>query len=89
MVNVVHKDCGTIHFPVTRSHALSEVRAFNKYVRTLSKEEHREIYGGRVSRLVNYRTCRGCGAVDPELQEVADGDTPRGITVSPIVYEEK
>jgi len=79
--------CRWVHFGVTRRHAENEVKRFNKYFETLSKEKQDEYYGGKGSSIEQYEYCDRCGAFYTQFRESEPNDMPNGSTIGPIIYD--
>lgn len=77
--------CGWIHFSVTRQYAEDEVKKFNDYYDTLTKEMQQENYGGRGSSIVSYERCGFCGGSYKNFVDALDSEIRMGSTVSPII----
>jgi len=83
---LICKSCGRAHFGVTRSHALSEVRRFNKYYRSLTKKQQKAYYGGTPSAMEDYSKCMQCGNSYKNFRRWQEGDPSLlGCTISAIL----
>lgn len=83
--NVTCKNCGWVHFEVTRDYAENQVTQFNQYFDTLSKEKQQDYYGGRKSSIISYEQCMLCRGNYKEFKESKSGDCPVGCTLNPII----
>ena len=79
-------NCGWVHFGVTRKHAEDEVKRFNEFYHTQSKEVQ-DMYGGE-SSIKNYEYCFRCGGLHTNMRVTKDGDCPGGCTIQPIIMGE-
>jgi hypothetical protein len=79
--------CGWVAFGVTRAHAEEEVKKFNEYFSTLSKETQEEFYGGTGSSIKQYERCMLCSGSHTNFREGLPGDCPEGCTLNPIIVE--
>jgi protein-arginine kinase activator protein McsA len=83
---LICNNCGRAHFGVTRSHALSQVRKFNKYFRSLKKKEQQAYYGGKASSMADYSHCMQCGNTYKDFRRWQEGDPDlTGCTISAIL----
>lgn len=80
--------CGWVAFGVTREHAEQDVKKFNEYFATLSKEKQDEFYGGTGSSIVNYERCMLCNGPHTNFRDSKPGDYPEGCTLNPIIVED-
>ncbi len=81
---VTCRNCGWIHFAVTREYAEHEVHVFNTYYRAQTKEVQNNFAGE--SYVGKYEFCFVCGKQD--FYPTPDGDCPRGVTLNPVIYED-
>ena len=80
---VICTKCYWTHFAVTRAYAENQVKEFNEYYNTLSKDQQDSYYGGKASTLGLYERCFCCGH-----NEFKPGSTaPVGSTIGPVIYE--
>jgi len=75
-------ECGWVYYTVTRAQATREVAKFNKYYRTLSKNDKKD-FGGP-SSIHSYEAC-WCG--NDVFRPFKQGDCPNGVTIGPMIYE--
>ena len=82
---VTCRNCGWVHFALTRAEAEAEVAEFNAFYHQQTQET-KDNYGGRPSHIGKYEFCFVCSKQDfyPSLP----GDAPRGCTINPIIYED-
>lgn len=78
--------CGWVHFAVTRAYAENEVKTFNAFYDTLSRQEQLDFYGGRKSRINKYEGCFVCSK--NSFRPAEEDDCPTGVTINPVIYEE-
>lgn len=76
--------CNWVYFTVTREFAENEVKAFNEYFDTLSKDKQDNYYGGKKSLIENYEFCH-CGNGYKNFRESLPTDCPDGCTMNPII----
>lgn len=76
--------CGEVYFTVSRKAAEKEVREFNRYYHSLSKEHQQDFYGGKKAKLLTYEKC-WCGNSYKNFRRTKKGDCPDGVTLSPII----
>lgn len=79
------KNCGWIHFSVTRKYAEAEVNNFNNYFNQLSKEDQSMYYGGEASSIASYENCFRCGNSYKNFVKALDKEIPKGSTLQPIL----
>lgn len=84
---VICRNCGWIAYPLTRDLAEVALKRFNAYYDSMSKEAQ-ECYGGKRSSIRDYEHCTRCGACYHSFRVVKRGETIKGSTVSPIIWEE-
>lgn len=77
--------CGWVYFAVSRAHAEGEVKQFNEYFATLSKEQQDD-YGGKGATIEPYEAC-WCGNPHTNFRESREGDCPAGVTMSGIIFD--
>jgi hypothetical protein len=71
---------------VSREHAEHEVKSFNEYFATLTKEKQDDYYGGTGSSIEFYERCKSCGGPYTNFRPSQPGDCPEGCTINPIIY---
>ena len=77
--------CGWVAFGVSRGWAENQVRQFNDFAKT---EEHAKSMGyGGLSKISDYERCFRCGGNYINFREAKEGDSPPGVTISPIINE--
>jgi hypothetical protein len=79
--------CGWVAFGVTREHAEAEVKKFNAYFDTLSKDQQEEFYGGEGSSIQSYERCMLFNGPHTNFRESKPEDCPYGCTLNPIIVE--
>lgn len=84
---VTCKKCRWVHMGVTRAFAEAEVQRFNEYFATLDTQQRETYYNNKPSQIENYIGCRRCGGT--EFRPSLPDDCPEGVTLNPVVYEEK
>lgn len=92
MRNLTCRQCGWVHFAVSRQHAINAIRQFNDYYDSLSPDEQQECYGGRKASLVRtYGTCNRCGAKNTRSRTSTgkELDAIRGCTIGPLIAPEE
>lgn len=77
--------CGWVHFGVTRKYAEKEVKKFNEYFETLSKERQELFYGGVGASIANYESCFRCGNNHKDFRNSVITEIPYGSTIQPII----
>jgi uncharacterized OB-fold protein len=83
---VTCKNCGWVHFPLTREEAIEEVEKFNKYFDSLTEQKQKYYYNGRKSDISHYEKCFNCGGDYTNFRLSIDGDCPDGVTIQPIIW---
>ena len=78
--------CGWVYFAVSREYAENEVKTFNEYFKTLSKEDQELYYGGKGANIKSYEKC-WCGNNHTNFRDSSHGDCPDGCTLSPIIND--
>jgi ribosomal protein S14 len=82
----VCKECGWIHFVVSKKAATAEVRKFNEYYDSLSPDDQENYYGGKKASLAAYKRCFFCGTSHKNTRELRPLDhLPTGSTVQSIM----
>jgi hypothetical protein len=79
--------CGWVHMEVSREYAEAEVKKFNEFFYSLSKEEQNDYYGGNASSVAHYEQCH-CGNSYKNFRDSEPGDCPNGCTIGPIIRKE-
>lgn len=79
-------DDGWVSFVITKSEALSHVRKFNKYFRSLSKKKQREYYRGTKCSLKDY-ACLVCGGRKFRLYDERIDVDVDGCTINPVIWD--
>jgi len=79
------KKCGWVHFGISREYAESEIKSFNQYFDSLSKEKQEQCYGGRKNSIEQYEHCFFCGNTYQDFRPAVKGDCPDGVTMQPII----
>lgn len=72
---------------VTREYAENEVKRFNEYFATLSKEKQDLYYSGKPSSIEAYEHCFRCGK--PSDMQLPTRDIGDGHTIQPVIWENK
>ena len=85
MSQVTCKNCGWVHFAVTREHAQADVDKFNAFYRDSSLEVQKS-FGGEAS-ISTYERCFRCGGSYLNMRPAIEGDCPNGCTIQPIISE--
>ena len=83
--HVTCRNCGWIHFAVTREYAEAEVHKFNTYFRA-QEQDVKDMFGNKESDIIDYEFCFVC--MQQDFYPSAPGDCPRGVTLNPIIYED-
>jgi hypothetical protein len=85
---VVCLKCNWVSFSVTKKQAQDEVKSFNTYFKTLTKEQQTLFYGGEKSSLKSY-VCLRCGGDKFRLYEEPRDHLGIGHTINPVIWEGK
>lgn len=80
--------CGWIHYAVARKEAERQVKEFNKYYHTLSKQKQRDFYGDSESHISSYEYCFFCSAHYKDIKN-EPSKSIAGSTVQPIIHFEE
>lgn len=80
---VACRNCGWVSYALTREEAEAAVNEFNSHFDAMPPETQ-AMYGDRRSSLEDYR-CHRCGK--DHFQRVSLGDSLRGSTISPVVWD--
>ncbi len=83
--HVTCRNCGWIHFAITREYAEAEVHRFNTFFRAQTQEV-KDAYGNKESWIGEYEFCFVC--MQDDFYETPAEDAPRGVTLNPIIYED-
>ena len=76
--------CTWVSFAVTREYAEDEVKRFNEFFSTLTKEDQQKYYKGEGSSLKSY-TCQLCGG----SKFKKTNREMMGHTINPVIFEEE
>lgn len=82
---VICKHCKWVMFEVTREYAKNQVKEFNEYFDTLTKEQQQDFYGGNKSSIRSYESCMLCGTCYHNFRKAKKSEVPFGSTVNPII----
>lgn len=83
------KECKWVAFAVSRKYAEKEVKQFNKYYDSLTKEQQESYYGSKKSSIRQYERCFFCGGCFHNFRQYSirrDKDIS-GRTLQPIIWE--
>lgn len=81
--------CGWVMTEVTRAIATKEVARFNRYFKSLSKENQKEYYRGIKASIKAYKNCMGCGGPYTKFRDALPGECPIGATLNPILNRDE
>lgn len=92
---VTCKNCGWVHFEVTKAYVLEYTARWVKYVKSLTAKERSNFYGLTAKKfnaksyekecLSGYTKCRLCAGSHKNFKRAKKGDCPHGCTISPIL----
>lgn len=77
--------CGWVHFSVTRTYAEDQIKEFNDYFQTLSKEDQMLFYRGNLASISSYEECFRCGNNYKNFRDSVTSEIPNGSTIQPII----
>lgn len=78
-------ECNWVAFRVTRKYAERQVKRFNDYFATLTKQRQDEYYGGKGSSIKSYERCFRCGASHKKAKVALGTEVPMGSTIQPMI----
>lgn len=77
--------CKWVHIEVTRKSAQKEVKKFNKYFDSLTKDKQEEYYRSIKSSIELYEGCFRCGNSYKDFNDTLDKEISVGSTIQPII----
>jgi hypothetical protein len=88
MSTVTCNKCNWVHVEVTRKAAEQDVKRFNEYFNSLTKEKQNFYYGGKGSSIESYEHCMSCNNKYTDFRPSKPGDCPNGCTLNPIIRKQ-
>ena len=76
--------CGWVYFQVSKEYMLDEIKRFNEYFDTLTKEQQDKFYGGKKSDDKQYTKC-WCGNNFKYFVDAKPEDVPYGSSIGPML----
>lgn len=77
--------CSWVHFELSEKDVIENVRSFNDYFNSLTKQEQDYYYGGKPASEDRYKKCFRCGNTHKDFSDATEQDAPNGSTIQPIM----